>query len=69
MECCAQRGPDPIPLCPDNPGRACFQCLERSSDGAAERMSNNIRTLNEIASGQMIDTAVNVDSTSICVIL
>ncbi len=73
MDCCIQRGADPIRLCPDNPGSACVEYLERRGSQQSERIDGRIRLLNDYSDNrvppQMLDTVSSVREACQCVIL
>lgn len=61
----------PERLCPDDPGRACGECLERWSSDMAQSRHTTIRSLNDYASGYspVTTTSRRVRDCAQCVIL
>lgn len=73
MDCCVSRGARPERLCPDNPGSACVDCLDRAGSVSSERLAGRIRVLNGFGdsydSSTVYGTASSVRQCSSCVIL
>ncbi len=69
MNCCTERSSTPERLCPDNPGQACCNCLERSASSSAENIAGRLRVINEVGQGHIPSPVVRTENAFTCVII